>query len=334
MKSELIDKFGRQHNYLRISLTDKCNFNCTYCNPNNDMSYSIKKSNLLTYEEILRMMHFFAANHGFNKFRFTGGEPFARKGLMDFFKNVKFLKDQFGFKTGITTNGSLLKGNCSGLFSAGIDNLNISLDSLNMENFNKITGKNYFQYVISAIDEAIEAGYTNIKINCVVIKNSNDNELVDFVNFAIAKNLNVRFIEYMPFGNNDWQNNGFVSYNEMFNFISNHFKLIPTKNNNNNVAKDFLIEGHNGIISFISSISQHFCGSCNRLRVSSDGKIRLCLFTNGNSELNIKEMFRDGYSDNDISDELIKLLNEKWEKHPGVTELRALKENNMFKIGG
>jgi len=331
---KLIDSYNRVHNYLRISLTDKCNFNCIYCNPSGGDHFLVSKKNILTYEEILRVIHIFADKLEFKKIRFTGGEPLVRKGVFDFFDEVREIKDKFNLQLGITTNGTLLNGNAQQLKNSGIDKLNVSLDSLKPEMFYKITGRNNLQNVLNAIDEAEATGFDSVKINMVVIKNINDNELLDFVEFIKNRNLNVRFIEFMPFGNNQWERDGFISYDEMKNMIESKYILKPLPSDVNGVAKDFSIEGYKGKVSFITSMSDHFCNTCNRLRITADGKLRLCLFSTGEKEIDFKTLFNNNYSDSDIVQLLQEAMKSKWEKHPAAEELAVLENNNMLKIGG
>ena len=331
---KLIDKYNRVHNYLRISLTDKCNFNCIYCNPSDGDHFLVSKNNILTYEEILRIIHIFADKLEFKKIRFTGGEPLVRKSVFEFFNEVKKIKDKFNLQLGITTNGTLLEGNAQRLKNTGIEKLNISLDSLKPELFYKITGRNNLQNVLDAIDESVEAGFDPVKINMVVIKNINDNEILDFVEFIKNRNLNVRFIEFMPFGNNQWALDGFISFDEMKNLIESKYILKPLITDVNEVAKDFSIEGYEGKVSFITSMSEHFCNTCNRLRITADGKLRLCLFSTGEKNIDFKALFKNNYSDNEIVQLLLEAINFKWEKHPEAEELTILEHNNMLKIGG
>ena len=331
---KLIDNYNRVHNYLRISLTDKCNFNCIYCNPADDNQFFNNKKNILTYEEILRIIYIFADKLEFKKIRFTGGEPLVRKGVFGFFDEVKKLKDKLNLQLGITTNGTLLKGNTERLKNSGVEKLNISLDSLKPEMFFKITGRNNLQYVLDAIDEAVTAGFNPVKINMVVIKDVNDDELIDFVDFVKDKNINIRFIEFMPFGNNQWERDGFINYHEMKSMIETKFILKPLPSDYNGVAKDFSIEGHQGSVSFITSMSEHFCSTCNRLRITANGKLRLCLFSTGEKEIDFKTLFRNNYSDSDIVQLLQEAMKSKWEKHLAAEELAVLENNNMLKIGG
>jgi len=292
------------------------------------------KEEILSFDELLRLMNIFC-EAGVTKIRFTGGEPLARKGIFDFFGDVGMLKQKFDLQLAITTNGTLLKGNVNQLQKSGIDKLNISIDSLQNEKFFSITKQNKLESVLASVDEAVQTGFNPVKINTVLMKGINDDEILDFVDFAVNKNLNVRFIEYMPFGNNDWQSDYFMSWREIKSVVENKFQLIPVNNGINSVAKDYLIAEHPGIVSFISSISDHFCSSCNRLRITATGKLKLCLFTNGTSELDFKKLLNDKYlSDKSITKLISEQLRLKKEIHPPVEELLLYEKNNMLSIGG
>ncbi|MBU1679248.1 MAG: GTP 3',8-cyclase MoaA [Bacteroidetes bacterium] len=330
---KLVDKYDRVHDYLRISLTDKCNYNCIYCNPSSILG-GAAKDDLLSFEELLRLIEFFATKLEFKKFRFTGGEPLVRKGIFEFLEEVGKLKRKYGFTTGLTTNGSLLKGKTALLRETAIDNLNISLDSINKDKFKSITGKDDLENLLDVIEESLTAGYSPLKVNAVVIKGINDYEIIPFVEYFKNKDINLRFIEFMPFGSNEWERNGFISYEEIKSVVERKYQLVPLASESNSVAKDFQLADYAAKISFISSISEHFCGTCNRVRVSSKGNFRLCLFAEGEHGINFKELYRQNYSDDQILELIIDAINSKWEKHPEANELAVLAENNMMTIGG
>jgi len=330
---KLIDRFNRTHDYLRISLTDKCNYKCIYCNPNL-LSEKLEKMDLLSFEELLRVIEIFAGELNFKKFRFTGGEPLIRKDVFNFFNEVNDLKSKYKFTTGITTNGSLLKGRVKELKLSGVDSLNISLDSMNKNKFISITQKDEADRILSVIDEAIEIGYSPVKVNSVIIKGINDNEILNFVDYFKNMDVNLRFIEFMPFGSNEWERNGLISYKEMKNIVDEKYSLSLLISDKNSVAKDYQMNDHLAKISFISSITDHFCSTCNRVRISSTGKFRLCLFSEGKHEINFKELFRKNYSNKDIINELHEAIQHKWEKHPEPEELSQMMFNNMMSIGG
>ncbi|HEY3250142.1 MAG TPA: GTP 3',8-cyclase MoaA [Ignavibacteria bacterium] len=330
----LTDKYGRVHDYLRISLTDRCNLNCIYCNPVYAKAKFIEKEDILSYENILRIIKIFAGELGFKKFRFTGGEPLVRKGVVEFFCLLSNLKRQYKFKTAITTNGTLLFEMLPELKKYGVDNINISLDSLKHESFKAITGKNNFNDVIDAIYKAKQIGFEGLKINCVVMKGVNDSEILDFVRFAIMEDINIRFIEYMPFSNNGWNNNEFISYKEIRNIILENYELIDS-DSNGSVSKDYLIKHHEGKVSFISSISDHFCNTCSRLRLTAKGNLRLCLFSTRANELDLKSMLSNKLiTDSGISSIITDYLMLKPKEHPGIEELVKLDLNYMLTNGG
>ncbi len=331
----LKDRFNRIHDYLRISLTDKCNLNCIYCNPLEHHSKKLNKNEILTFDELLRLINIFSGRLGVKKIRFTGGEPLVRKNILEFFKSVHLLKIKYGFELGLTTNGTLLDNCLQELKRYGIDKLNISLDSLKPERFQYITGKDNLNTVIRAINKAADLGFNPLKINVVVMKNVNEDEVIDFVEFAKDTNLNVRFIEFMPFGNNNWNTDGFISSEEIKNIIETKYQLEEITGTLNLIAKDYSVAGHSGKVSFISSISNHFCKSCNRLRIDARGKMKLCLFSTGTNELNFKQLLNNPqFSDENISEKILTSLYLKEETHPRVEDLLKFEENNMLSIGG
>jgi len=330
---KLIDKYNRVHDYLRISLTDKCNYNCIYCNPTNNLN-NLNNSDLLSFEEILRLIEFFASKFEFKKFRFTGGEPLVRKDIFEFLAEVGKLKTRYGFTTGITTNGSLLEGKSGLLKKVGIDNLNISLDSISKSGFNDITKNDHLSKILGVINESLDAGYSPLKINTVVIKEINDYEVIDFVDYFRDKDVNLRFIEFMPFGNNSWEKEGFVSYKEIKNIIDCKYSLQSLPNKSNSVSKDFQLEKFKAKISFITSVSDHFCGNCNRIRISSKGNFRVCLFEEGNHNINFKTLLKSNCTDDELVSLISSAIKTKWEKHVDPEELALLSQNNMMTIGG
>jgi len=331
----LVDNFNRIHDYLRISLTDKCNLNCIYCNPSDYKTPKLERNQILSFDELLRLIDIFTGKLGINKIRFTGGEPLVRKDVLSFFREVYSFKLKYGFEIGLTTNGTLLEDKLIDLKNHGLDRLNISIDSLNPGKYKFITGKDNLNEVLRSVIKANQLGFNPLKLNVVVMKNINDDEILDFVDFIIDSNMNVRFIEFMPFGNNKWNKNDFISYNEIKNIIENKYHLNEITGTRNLVAKDFSIEGKLGTVSFISSISDHFCETCNRLRIDAQGKMKLCLFSSGENELNFKKLLNDSnISDEDISELIQEALQPKPKVHPDIAELIKLEENNMLNIGG
>lgn len=330
---KLKDNFNRIHDYVRISLIDKCNLNCIYCNPVNSNKHFYHNNELLTADEIIRLSKILVKNLEVKKIRFTGGEPLIRKDVLHILKNISGLKKDFPLTLGITTNGTELNDKLELLKENGIDNLNISLDTLQEQRFIAITGKNYFEKTLQAIHRAEKLPFNKVKVNAVIMKSVNDDELIDFVKYFEDTNIELRFIEYMPFGNNDWEKSGFISADEMKSIIQTKF-LLERLNDGNKIVENYSVLGHSLKVGFISSISNHFCNSCNRLRITATGQIKNCLFSNP-SEMNLKFLLADESNSDEIIVEFIKnSLQTKWVKHPSADELSKLNQNNMMSIGG
>ena len=330
---KLTDNFNRVHDYIRISLIDKCNLNCIYCNPTNSYArYELNKF-ILSYEELYRLIKILVRDLEISKIRFTGGEPLIRKDVLKFFQMISVLKSQYNFEIGITTNGTQLFDKLESLYGFGVDRLNISLDTLNRSKFIAITGADDFEATLASIHKAASIGFKSIKVNMVVIKNINDDELNSFVEYFKLYPITFRFIEYMPFDGNQWDDSKFLSWREMKSQIENNYTLTGIESNGK-VSKDYYVEGTNLKIGFISSISDHFCDSCSRLRITATGQIKNCLFSNP-SEDSLKSLLADeSISDGVILEFLKDSLQTKWLKHPGADELLKLNQNNMMSIGG
>ena len=332
---KLIDNHNRIHNYLRISLTDKCNLNCTYCNPNGIGSNKFAKSDLLTNDELIRVIKIFIEYFEFKKIRLTGGEPLARKNILDLFDKIAKIKSQNQFDLGITTNGTFLADKLKNLKEFGLDKLNISLDTLDRSKYKSITGSDKLTEVLQSIQKAKSLGFSPIKINTVIMKGVNDDEIHDMVQFAINENLNVRFIEYMPFSSNVWSDKNYLSSADIKNIIEQKFTLNELNSAKTDVAKSFSIKNSKGTVSLISSISNHFCGDCNRLRITADGNLKLCLFSAKDSEISLTNLLRTEELRNiDIANKISESVLNKKLNHPEIEELLNLESNNMLQIGG
>ncbi|GMU95580.1 GTP 3',8-cyclase MoaA [Ignavibacterium album] len=330
---KLIDNFNRIHDYVRISLIDKCNLNCIYCNPSNTLSKFESNKSILSYEELFRLIKILVRDLEVKKIRFTGGEPLIRKDVMKFFEMIYPLKNKYDFEIGITTNGTNLLDKLESLQSSGVDRLNISLDTLSRSKFIAITGKDLFDETISAIHKAVQLGFKSVKINMVVIRNVNDDELINFIDYFKSYPVTLRFIEYMPFTGNQWDDSKFLGWNEIKSEIERKYLLTEIQSDGK-ISKDYFIGNTKLKVGFISSISDHFCDSCNRLRITAAGQIKNCLFSNP-SNVSLKTLL----ADETISDEIIAgfiqiSLQTKWQKHPNADELAALNQNNMMSIGG
>jgi GTP 3',8-cyclase / cyclic pyranopterin monophosphate synthase len=330
----LTDKYGRIHDYLRLSVTDKCNLHCTYCNPSDNNRNFISKSEILSFEEIYRIVNIFTSIFEFRKIRLTGGEPFARKDIETLIELLGNLKKKNNFELLATTNAELISGKIETLMRSGIDRFNFSLDTLRSERYQQITGSKNFHSAFGTIHEAIDIAANKVKLNIVVMRGINDDELNDFVDFARLYSVHVRFIEYMPFADNSYDNQKLVSYKEMIQIIESRHSLIRQMDTFGAVAKEYLISGSKGKVSFITSVSEHFCNSCNRLRMTSDGMLKLCLFSTKDSDLNIKQLIRNGESDEAIADEIVNFIANKQFKHDDLDTLIKLKNNSMISTGG
>lgn len=291
----LTDSFGRRHSYLRISLTERCNLRCQYCMPEEGVPLT-PKADLLTTEEILTLARLFV-KEGVDKIRLTGGEPLIRPDVVDIVAQLRRLE---GLRTiGITTNGINLARLLPQLQKAGLSAINISLDTLVPAKFEFIVRRKGFHKVMEGIHKAIELGYSPVKVNCVVMRGLNEDELLDFVALTEGLPLDVRFIEYMPFDGNRWNFKKMVSYKEMLDTLRQQWpELEKLPEEESSTAKAFKIPGFRGQVSFITSMSEHFCGTCNRLRITADGNLKVCLF--GNSEVSLRDHLRGGASEEEL----------------------------------
>ena len=273
MIQPLIDQFQRKINYLRLSITDRCDFRCVYC-MNEDMTF-LPRDEVLSLEESLRLVKIFTSL-GVTKLRVTGGEPLVRKNIGWLFKElgqIEALKEVV-----LTTNGSQLVQHASMLKNARVNRINISLDSLDPIIFKKITRTGDLNKVLLGIDEAIQQGFSNLKLNTVLMKGINDHEAIDLVHFAINKKIDISFIEEMPLGDIDHtRKDTYISNDEVLKNLQNHFNLIPTTFTSGGPAKYWQLANQSTKVGFISPHSHNFCGTCNRVRVSSKGELFLCL---------------------------------------------------------
>ncbi len=278
------DRYNREINYLRISVTDRCNLRCVYCMPAEGITYKQPKD-ILSFEQIYKIVKA-SVSLGIEKIRITGGEPLVRKDLPLLIAQLKSIE---GLKEiCLTTNGVYLGEYARALKKAGVDRINISLDSLIPEKFQRITRGGSLETVLTGIDSALAAGFPSLKINMVLLNNFNTNEILDFAKLTKGKPLEVRFIEYMPTGLHGFCGDGFnvnySSYEEVF-FSAQEVKdicaslgeLMPIESDKAATAKTFKIKGFLGSVGFISAISKPFCASCNKLRLTSDGRLRNCL---------------------------------------------------------
>ncbi|GKY94489.1 hypothetical protein MPSEU_000414800 [Mayamaea pseudoterrestris] len=311
----LQDSYGRRHNYLRFSLTERCNFRCTYCMPIEGVALQPEEQLLTTTELLTLAKHF--CSLGVNKIRLTGGEPTLNPHLLDIVTELK----RMNVSVGITTNGFLLGQKpklLEQLMAAGLDSMNVSLDSLEPEKFARITRRpaSYLPKVLSVLDASRRnhdnSSNVSVKVNIVVMRGQNDDELVDFVKLGSEKNVVIRFIEYMPFTNNGWNTNTFMSYTEMMERTSDrlHWEQLPERDPHDTTKwykatfrgdnNDTTLASASTTVGFITSMSHHFCAGCNRLRVSADGQIKVCLFDAGSHMVSLRNAMRAGLSEDDL----------------------------------
>ena len=322
------DKYGREINYLRISVTDRCNLRCTYCMPPEGVSL-MNHDQILSYEEITKLARL-AHELGFTKFRITGGEPLVRKGVPDLVRELARLGDDIDLA--LTTNAVLLKRYAEELKSAGLHRLNISLDTLKRERFQQISRSDLFDEVMSGIQRAIEVGFDPIKVNVVVVRGVNDDEILDFLELTKDQPLWVRFIELMPFNRNNWRAENFVSSEESRKHIETRYELLETSRPNTSApAVDYQVNGHRGRIGFISPISGKFCDLCNRLRLTADGHLLPCLHSA--IEIDVKTPMREGALDDELKLVLQKAMLSKPEAHT-LCEESSSAGRIMSKVGG
>jgi cyclic pyranopterin phosphate synthase len=326
----LLDPFKRKINYLRISVTDRCNLRCRYCMPEGGIPL-ISHEEILTYEEILRIVRVFAAE-GISKIRLTGGEPLVRKGIIDFISrlfHIKEIKD-----LSLTSNGVLLKEFAEDLKKAGLKRINISLDSLKKDRFFQITRRDDFERVWAGIEEALRVGFSPFKINMVAIKGTNDDEIESFARLTLFLPLTIRYIEYMPSSNGEeWRESDLLTIPQIRSRLENIGKLIPIPSDQlDGPAKRFRIEGAIGEIGLIGAVSSHFCKECNRIRLTPDGRIRTCLFSD--DEIDVREILRNGGTDQELKERLLLAIRMKPERHHINSHLFKKCQRNMSAIGG
>ena len=325
----LTDTFGRFHNYLRISLTERCNLRCLYCMPDKGIDLT-ENTKLLKTDELIRLVNIFS-KAGVEKIRLTGGEPTIRKDIIDICKEIKLNKNIKNLA--MTTNGITLSHQLPKLQEAGLDSLNISLDTLIKEKFEFFTRRKGHHLVLKSINKALELGYNPVKVNCVVMRGHNDDEINDFVNLTKDKPINIRFIEYMPFDDNKWKTSKLVSFFEMRDIITKQFGELKRENDHfTETAKNYKIDGHVGSVSFITSMTSQFCGGCNRTRLLADGNYKVCLF--GKKEFSLRDAIRSGYSDNELLGLINGTILDKKEKHGGMIKISESKNRPMITIGG
>ncbi|TVY53461.1 Molybdenum cofactor biosynthesis protein 1, partial [Lachnellula cervina] len=363
----LTDTFDRQHDYLRVSLTEKCNLRCLYCMPEEGVPQS-PPAELLTTPEIYLLSSTFVS-HGVTKIRLTGGEPTIRRDILPLMHQIGSLRSQGLRELCITTNGISLHRKLDSMAEAGLTGVNLSLDTLDPWQFQIMTRRKGFEAVMKSIERILEmnklGGRIKLKINCVVMRGMNEREILPFVEMGREQDIEVRFIEYMPFDGNKWSQGKMLSYQEMLDIIRAKYPALrKVQDHKNDTSKTYEIPGFVGRMGFITSMTHNFCGTCNRLRITSDGNLKVCLF--GNAEVSLRDIIRKSNNGNPIDTEAFeamkqiemdrrqglvpgllgssdheqellevigKAVSRKKEKHAGMGELENMKNRPMILIG-
>lgn len=367
----LTDTFNRQHDYLRISVTERCNLRCLYCMPEEGVQLSPNK-NILTTAEIYYLSALFV-NQGVNKIRLTGGEPTVRKDIVTLMQQIGSLRRNGLKELALTTNAISLHRKLDAMVEAGLTGVNISLDTLDPFEFQLLTRRQGFDAVMKSINRIQEMNKVGagvkLKINAVVMRGLNDHQIMPFVEKTRDEDIEVRFIEYMPFGGNKWSKKKMLPYAEMLDVIRQKYPDIGRlKDAKNDTSKTFQIPGFKGRIGFITSMTHNFCGTCNRLRITSDGNLKVCL--HGNTEVSLRDILREDHSGEPMDEEAFEAVRQleldrrksnelkfdgeegwmskeqqlldvisaavkrKKAKHAGIGELENMKNRPMILIGG
>lgn len=357
----LTDTFHRHHDYLRISITERCNLRCLYCMPEEGVPLS-PNAELLTTPEIVLLSSLFVSQ-GVNKIRLTGGEPTVRRDILPLMQQIGALRSQGLKELCLTTNGISLHRKLDTMVEAGLTGVNLSLDTLDPFQFQIMTRRKGFDAVKKSIDRILELNKLGagikLKINCVVMRSVNDREILPFIEMTRENNLEVRFIEYMPFDGNKWSRKKMMSYEEMLQVIREKYPSVQkVQDSKTDTSKTWCIPGFEGRIGFITSMTHNFCGTCNRLRITSDGNIKVCLF--GNAEVSLRDILRKSNNGEPIDEEAFQAMKQieigrqqgfipheaelldvigtavkgKKAKHAGLGELEHMKNRPMILIGG
>jgi cyclic pyranopterin phosphate synthase len=328
MAEPLVDPHGRTVRDLRISITDRCNLRCRYCMPAEGLAW-LPREELLTYEEIERVARVCVERFGFTGIRITGGEPTVRAHLPVLVEKLAAL----GTDLSLTTNGATLRLLAGDLRAAGLRRINVSLDSLRLETFFAITRRHALDQVLDGIDAAIEAGLSPVKVNCVLIRGVNDDEIVDFAAFGRERGVTMRFIEFMPLDADEgWTPGTVVPGAEVVAAIAAVHPLEPVEVRGSAPAERFRYVDGRGEIGVIASVTQSFCGSCDRVRLTAEGMFRNCLFAV--KETDLRAILRAGGSDDDLAAAIAADVGRKWAGH-SIGQVNFIRpDRSMSQIGG
>ena len=323
----LIDGFDRVHRDLRISVTDRCNFRCGYCMPAEGLQW-LPRSELLTFEEIERVARLLVERHGIDSIRLTGGEPTVRAELPRLVGMLAALDVDLS----LTTNGATLGLAASRLADAGLKRINVSLDSLRADRFAELTLRDELGKVLEGIDAALAAGLHPVKVNVVVIRGVNDDELVDFARFGRDRGVAVRFIEFMPLdADQAWTDRSVVGIDEILARVGEAFPLEPIRRTSAPASRFRYLDG-GGEIGVVASVTRSFCDSCDRIRLTADGQFRNCLFAL--DEFDVRSLLRSGADDDELATLLERAVAAKWAGH-GIGRVEFIRPaRSMSQIGG
>lgn len=319
---QLYDSFGRLHNYLRISLTDACNLRCTYCMPNEKVNVT-PSSKMMSTDEIVDISKIFI-KLGVTKIRLTGGEPLVRKDA----KEIILRLSKLPVELSISTNAVLVDEYIDVFKQANIHSVNVSLDTLNADEFFAITKRGDFERIQKNIFLLLSHTF-KVKVNMVVMKNINEHAILDFVNWTKDSPLDVRFIEFMPFAGNEWDRSKVFTQKEMMDFIASKYSFEKLIDKPNDTSRNFQVPGHKGSFGFISTVTEPFCSTCNRLRLTADGKMKNCLFSQ--TETDLLSAYRKGL---DIEPLILENTMAKKEALGGRFDFEKIENRSMIKIGG
>ncbi|MEL7157152.1 MAG: GTP 3',8-cyclase MoaA [Actinomycetota bacterium] len=327
MANDLIDQFGRRHTDLRISVTDRCNFRCQYCMPAEGMEW-MERSELLSFEEIERIATVLVEQCGVESIRLTGGEPTVRARLPVLVAKLAAL----GVDLSMTTNAATLAHMAHDLRAAGLGRINVSLDTLRSDRFLELTRRDSLDAVLDGIQTAVDAGFDPVKVNAVLMRGINDDEVIDFLEYGRSTGVIVRFIEFMPLdAQGDWTADSVVSYNEILATAAEHFDFDPVSRGTS-PAERFRYRDGGGEFGVIASVTEPFCDSCDRIRLTADGQIRNCLFAL--DHVDVRRVLRGGGTDDDIIAAVAGEVHRKWAGH-GIGQVHFLRPSkSMSQIGG
>ena len=327
MAAPLVDTFGRVHTDLRISVTDRCNFRCQYCMPAEGMQW-LDRSDVLSFEEIERIARVLVDRFGIRSIRLTGGEPTVRAHLPVLVAKLA----ELGVDLALTTNGATLALVAHDLRAAGLRRINISLDTLRPDRFRQLTRRDELQRVLDGIDAAVAAGFEPVKVNNVLMRGINDDEVVDFLRLGRERGVEIRFIEFMPLdAQGEWSADRVVTAAEILERAAEHFEFDPVQRGHE-PAERFAYRDGAGAFGVIASVTRPFCESCDRIRLTAEGQLRNCLFALGH--LDLRELLRGGASDDEVAEAVAGEVHRKWAGH-AIGQVHFIRPSkSMSQLGG